>query len=64
MPAPSGLGCPALLKQKGISVPAMLYSERVKVQTLRKARERENQGLKWESGVFQTLEWICFLQSL
>lgn len=28
----------------------MLYSERVKVQMPRKARERKNQGLRWEMG--------------
>lgn len=59
MPAPSGPGCAALLKQRGTGVPVMLHSERVEVQTPRKARERENRGLRWESGVFQTLEWIC-----
>lgn len=29
----------------------MLYSERVKVQMPRKARERENQSLRWEMGL-------------
>lgn len=51
MPAPYGLGCPALFKQKGTGVLAMLHSERVKVRMLRKARERENQGLRWEMGL-------------
>lgn len=51
MPAPSGPGYTALLKQKGTGVPVMLHSERVEVQTPRKARERENRGLRWESGL-------------
>lgn len=50
----SGLGCPALFKQKGAYEPSRLRSERGKSPAaMKEAREREF-SLKWGTGVLQS----------